>query len=229
MGLAREEAAVNYLLALMTNGRREYLARTLDSLGHLRPAPSTCFIHNDAGETPYVDLLEATGWDWEVEDSPAPIGHCRSYDHVWQAAARSPLDWAFVVEDDQVVLRPVDLEALSAAMDATRRLVQMTLLRTPWGAEIPFGGYIPQTPGWYRRQALGEWQWIETTRNWACAPTLFRTSLTREVAWPLDAGCETSIGPTLLGREEEASFGIWGWGEPWVAHIGVERARGSRY
>lgn len=218
---------MRYILALMTNGRRECLERTLAGLKeHLSPTPDECFFHNDAGVTEYRDLLDATGWEWEVEDSRSAIGHCRSYDHLWQAAARSSCEHAFLVEDDQVLLRPVDLRDLAYVLRTTGT-VQMTLLRTPWGAEVPHGGYIPQEPGWYERCTDGVAEWIETTRNWACAPTLIRTDLAREFAWPLDPGCETTVGPQILQERPGATFGLWGWGEPWVAHVGVERAPGA--
>lgn len=220
---------MKYLLGVMANGRREYLARTLAALKeHLTPEPTECFFHNDAGQTEYADLLAGTGWEWEVEDSRTAIGHCRSYDHLWQAARRSDLDWAFFVEDDQVLLRPTFLLDLAVVMEENReRIAQMALVRTPWGREVEHGGYIAQEPGWYQRCGDDFEGWIETTRNWSCAPTLIRTALTDEFDWPLDPGCETSIGPAILDRYPESRFGLWGWGEPWVAHVGVERAAGA--
>lgn len=222
---------MNYLLAVMTNGRRDYLARTLAALTeHLAPAPALCYLHDDAGGTPYLDLLDQTGYAWKCKAQVSAVGHCRSYRNVWEEAAACGAEFVFVVEDDQVLVRPTDLDDLAWVLHETSSLAQMALLRTPWGAEIPYGGYIPQTPGWYRRRRADNDhldEWIETTRNWTCAPALFRTSLAREFPWPSDPGCETAIGPAILAARPDAKFGLWGWGEPWVAHIGVERARGA--
>ena len=70
-------------------------------------------------------------------------------------------------------------------------------------------------------------EWIATRRNWSNTG-LWRTDLCRQHAWPAEPGCETTIGPQLLAsRGPDTVFGLWGWGEPWQAHIGLERAPGS--
>lgn len=244
---------MRYLLTILTNGRREYLERAVHAFAqHASPAPSAIFVMDDGGQTGYpfvVDLIaaafhgrpDAPREPAVYEDSPAPLGMCRAHAHCWHAAASSDLPWVFHLEDDFVLLRPLDLDHLRETLEAEPLLTQLALVRTPWGFEIPHGGYIPQTPGHYERRetrilydtgAMVESQkavarWIATQRNWATNPALFRTSLAREVPWPLENGCETSVGPAILDLDPDAVFGLWGWGEPWAAHVGEHRQEGA--
>jgi hypothetical protein len=156
-------------------------------------------------------------------------------------AAQSDLDWFFHLEDDFVILRPVNLNWLREVLEIEEHLKQMALVRTPWGAEVEYGGYIARDPGWYERRATevrimagtspgGEARdvkWIATQRNFATNPALARTNFPREHPYPSVALSEGVYGFEIREREPEALFGLWGWGEPWCAHIGVDRARGS--
>lgn len=197
----------SYLLTVLSTGRQQYLDRMLASLDeHLHPAPAEMFVFTDEER----------------------IGQCAAHARCWQHAAESGFDWVFHIEEDFVVLRPIDVEHMTELMYAQPHLFQLSLMRQAWGAEIEWGGYVAKDPGWYQRRTDNGWEWIETTRNWANAPTLFRTDLAREFPWPVEPGCETTIGPQMLARYPEGRFGILGLGEVQACHIGVERAVGSR-
>lgn len=213
-----------YLLTVLTNGRPVYLQRALSAFfAHVDPHPVEAFIMDDGGSTPHLEgLLEEFPGRWTVERSDVSLGMCRAHARCWEAAKQSDLPWVFHLEDDQVIVRPVRLEPMRDVLEAEPQLSQMALVRAPWGAEIEYGGYIPQSPGWYVRRLTGGREWIETTRNWATSPALFRTSLTREWPWP-DIQCETAIGFAMRERDPSVTFGLWGWGEPWYAHIGVNK------
>ncbi len=228
---------MEYVIAVLTNGRRDLLARSLAAFfQHVEPKPARGFLMDDGGQSraaslpdvPSLDeLLAATGIEWQYDSSPSPLGMCRAMAHCWHAAASSDLPWVFTLEDDFVILRPVNLLHLAEVIDAEPTLTQMALVRCPWGFEIPHGGYIAQEPSWYKRRQTGQGRWISTVRNWANCPALFRTSLAREFPWPLENGCETTIGPMIRAVYPDAVFGLYGAGEPWCSHIGVERAPGS--
>lgn len=219
---------------MLTNGRPDYLARTLAAFSeHVHPQPSEVYIFDDGLLTPreaFAPYEDAT-----VEGAKVTKGMCAAHAFCWVRAAESRFKWVFHIEDDYVILRPVGLPLMADVIEANPHLVQMTLVRCPWGFEIEHGGYIPKDPGWYVRQGGAEdpsWhpgaqEWIETTRNWAVAPTLFPTAVARKHWWPAERGCETTIGPRILEQEPDARFGLWGWGEPWVAHIGVDRQKGA--
>jgi len=198
---------VNYVLTVLANGRDEYLERALDSFDRfVEPKPAFTYIY---------------------DDRHSKLGMCAAHAKCWETAAGREEEWVFHLEEDFAILRPVDLTHFVALMKMQPSVKQVALVRCPWGFEIEWGGYIPQMPGLYERR--GSWQrpWIATTRNWATNPALFRTELAREFPWDPQPGCETEIGPRIIQRYPDAVFGLWGWGEPWAAHIGVERAPGS--
>lgn len=220
---------MDYLLTVLTNGRRECFERSLHAfLKHVTPRPSAVFVMDDGGQTDAEELVSkltpmASTWPWQFESTPEPIGMCRAHGRCWAAAAASEYPWAFHLEDDQVLLRRTHLPDLAKVLDLEPALTQMALVRCPWGREIEHGGYIPQEPGWYTRTEGHGCEWIETTRNWCTAPSLFRTSLAREFPWPEEPGCETTIGPQIQAAGVGLKFGLWGGGEPHCAHIGVDR------
>jgi hypothetical protein len=222
---------MEYLLTVLTNNRPVYLERTMAAFArYVRPAPTRVIVLDDGGRTP--DLRAPMGYlPVEARELRTPgFGQCRAMQMLWDAAAASDLDWWFHIEDDQVILRPVDLEHLAYVVEKVG-LAQMALMRTPWGAEIEHGGYIPKDPGFYTRRGreFSTHQWIETTRNWAFAPALIPQGVVaaRFARYLPDRDCETSIGPSILDAYPEMRFGLWGWGEPWCAHIGVDRGAGA--
>ncbi len=213
---------------MLANGRRDYFERSLAAFcEHVSPAPAHAFLMDDGGELGDEELITGTPWNWTVETTPSRLGSCDAYKSCWGAAATSDYDWVFHLEEDQVIVRPTHLPDLARILELEPHIALMTLVRAPWGREIEFGGYIPQFPGLYERKAEHGAEWIETVRNWAMAPSLFRTDLTREFPWPARAGCETTIGPQIIARRPEAVFGLWGGGEPHCAHIGVNKAVGA--
>jgi hypothetical protein len=217
--------ALKYLLTVLGNGRSQYLERCMSSIEQfLHPRPTDVFSFTDHG---------------------SKLGMCAAHWQCWQAAADSEYEWVFHIEEDYVLLGPVHLWDLAKVMDRGESsttdgksfkhggVLQMALMRTPWGAEVEYGGYVAQNPVWYTRvyESLG-WgegeHWIAQRRNWTNAPALFRTSLAREFPWDPNPGCETEIGPRILAKYPEAVFGIFGGGECQAAHIGIERARGAQ-
>lgn len=224
---------MRYLLTVQTNGRPDYLRRALDAAqAFLTPPPAEVLIYDDGEATP-EDVLRFGGVPTRVLSSPDRVGMCEAYCRLWETAADLDYDWIFHHEDDQLLLRPVRVDWLATVLNDQPHLAQMALVRCPWGAEVPHGGYIPAAPGWYVRcsapttASMRPMEWIETTRNWATSPALMRASLYRSLPCPAEPGCETTIGPRLLERDPDTRFGLWGWGEPWYAHIGMDRAQGS--
>lgn len=224
---------MNYLLTVLTNGRPDYLARTLDAFReYVSPQPTEVYLYDDGGRTP-LGILQERFPGSAVAYRAERVGMCAAHAFCWGAAATSKLDWVFHLEDDMRILCPIDLDEIAAVMESHPYLASMTLKRTPWGTEVEHGGFVEQEPGWYERKVVHGYQgaktqrWFETTRNWSCAPTLFRTDLARALPWSPEPGCETEFGKRLLD-EDVVRFGIWGGGECQVAHIGVDRAPGAR-
>jgi len=220
---------MDYILTLLTNGRTEVFERTLAAFAELvTPKPAAVYVFDD-GHQSDAELMvnETLGVECFYDSAPNPLGMCRAHAQCHYAAAHSGYDWAWHQEDDQLLLRPVNLNDLAALMDTQTHLAQVALVRAPWNREVPFGGYIPQSPGWYIRCRDDRFEWIETTRNWATSPALMRTSLLREFSWPEQAGCETAYGPTILDADPDARFALYGGGEAWYAHVGKERSQAA--
>lgn len=227
---------MRYLLTVLTNGRSEYLERALAAFEeHVTPRPAAAFVHID-GPHPLPRPLYDGALQWDVGYAGRPVGFTMGTKDCMDFAAGSELEWFFHLEDDFVLLRPLDLNWLREVLEAEQHVKQMALVRTPWGAEIEHGGYIAKEPGWYtRRETVARFddrqpvraRWIETTRNFATNPALAATAFPREHPYPSVALSEGVYGFEIRDREPEATFGLWGWGEPWCAHIGVERQQGS--
>lgn len=232
---------------MLSCGRPEYVRRTLAAYAaFLTPAPSAVYVFDDGGQTP-LDTFDAwPGVPVKVESSQERVGRCAAHANLWRAAAASDFDWVWTVEDDILLLRPLDLRDLADLLDEEPTLAQVALVRCPWGMEVAHGGYIPmradQGFAWYeRRETLRvasvvhhpadepwpSWEWIASTTDWTSSPALLSTSLTRKVKWPDEAGCEATLGPAIQALCPDAVSGYWGWGEPWVAHIGMERVEGA--
>jgi len=170
-----------------------------------------------------------------VEGEKQRVGCCSGHARLWQAARRpefSDIDWLFTVEDDIVLLRPLNLHHMAEVLQAEPTLEQLALVRCPWGAEIEHGGYIRMFPYRYTRRETHVGgscpaHWISSTVDWASSPALMPASLPREIERPDDPGCETALGPRIMALRPEAVSGYFGLGEPWVAHLGMQRVEGG--
>lgn len=219
---------MSYLLTILSSGRDDYLARTIAAFRqHVDPVPASVFVYDDGEQTSRDVLNRVSDFCDDVRHAGGRrIGQCAAQAQCWQAAALSEHEYTFHLEDDMVILAPIDLDQFATILDGSD-VVQLALVRTPWGAEIEYGGYIAMAPGWYRRRWSGDCRWLEQQRNWTNACSLHRTDLCRTFAWPTKAGCETAVGPMILQADPTAQFGLWGSGECHAAHIGVDRADGS--
>lgn len=228
---------MKYLLAVLTCGRPEYLERTLATYSSfLHPRPSAVYSWDDGLKTPLESFGAFSDLPITIEGEENRVGRCSGHAHLWQAAERSEFDWVFTIEDDVVLLRPLNLTHMADVLVGEDDLEQLALVRCPWGSEIEVGGFIPMFPDRYERRttfAAGEHgapveaHWIASTIDWTSSPALLPTTLTREIEWPGGHGCELELGPRILSLRPDAVSGYWGWGEPWVSHIGMKRVDGG--
>jgi len=228
---------MNYMLAVLTCGRPEYLRRTLAAYAQfLHPKPTAVYVWDDGLQTPtdaYRAFAEVDRF--VVEGEKRRIGRCSGHAHLWQAARRpefSDIDWLFTVEDDIVLLRPLNLYHMAEVLLAEPTLEQLALVRCPWGAEVEHGGYIPMFPDRYTRRETHvdgscPARWTSSTIDWTSSPALLPASLPREIEWPGGSGCELKLGPRIMALRPDAVSGYFGLGEPWVAHLGMQRVEGG--
>lgn len=235
---------MKYLLAVLTCGRPDYLRRTLAAYARfLDPAPAAVYAYDDGDHT-RPEVFQTPGWEDVpvlVESGPR-VGRCAAYTNLWAASRmerHADIDWLFTVEDDILLLRPLNLRWLADVLRAEEDLAQLALVRAPWHpAEIETGGFIPLFEDRYERRQTevptregdgraGVARWTASTYDWTSSPALLHASLPRQIDWP-DTDCDFGIGRRIVAENTDAVSGYWGWGEPWVAHIGLERVEGAK-
>lgn len=243
-------------LLVMTDGRREYLPRTLASLEEMVTGPiSRRIIHDDSGDP--------TNWAWLAETWPEYAVLRTGGRHGFGGAIRSAwqylrgldqdTEYVFHVEDDFLFHRPVDLAAMATVLAEQPHLVQMALRRQAWNpGERQAGGVVEQHPEQYRQisDPAGH-TWLEHRLFFTTNPSLYRRSLCW-LAWPDGPQSEGHFGlnlftdqpPLLSGRSSWAAWrastgalpphelqaAFWGARDSgaWVEHIGHHRV-GSGY
>jgi glycosyltransferase involved in cell wall biosynthesis len=237
-------------LLVMTDGRREYLPRTLASMQEMVTGPITRrVIHDDSGDPTY--------WAWLADMYPAytvirtsgRAGFGGAIRSAWQYLRDIDTeDYVLHLEDDFLFHRPVDLADMVTVLDEQPHLAQLALRRQPWNdPERRAGGLVQQHPEAYREvtDPVGR-TWLEHRMFFTTNPSLYRRSLCW-LAWPEGNQSEGHFGwrlfhdqPSLLsGRRswsawqdstgmippEDLRCAFWGSRDSgeWVEHIGHRR------
>lgn len=217
---------------IMTDGRDDYLRRCLDSLHHLHGTITEMWMHDDTG-----DMIQRAGLALRYRDfTHLGEGPRRGFGgaiaHAWsQLAARSEARWVFHVEQDFVVQRTIDLDAMAAVLDDDPSLVQMALRRQPWApAEHAAGGVVEMYPEAYRDRSHNGNPYLRHRLFYTTNPALFDRSLC-SIPWPEGANSEGRFTHRLLAQGyrgipgDRLGFGYWGCrsDKPLVEHIGASR------
>lgn len=214
-------------LLVMTDGRRDCLARTVDSLHRLTGPISTAVLHADGGDPDFIDHLRSAYPGWVIVDTGARCGFDGAYRSAW-AWIRDHVttDWVFSTEDDFVIGSDIDLSELTAIMDADTRLAQLALLRQPWNhTERAAGGLIAAHPYDFFQASDGVHNWVTHRRFFTTNPHLIRTDFIRSHDWPTGPESEGRFGLELFTAEPETVSGFYGHRDdpPRVEHIGADR------
>lgn len=227
------------LLTITTDGRKDCLERTIESLSQrVAGVDGPRVIVDDSGDVAYRRWLRETyepqGFTviYHAEDR---LGQDHALAKTWAFLGRSHLfgterdlhPWVFFCEDDFLFERDVDLTEMVAVLEARPYLAQMALLRQPWfPGEVKAGGIIERDPDEYTRVGDGDREWFEHRLWFTLNPCLVRRSLCA-VERPVGRRHEWRFSRQLCA-DPETRFGIWGDGTPWVTHIGEKRV-GSGY
>ena len=221
--LAERRAADETVVVVLTNGRRDTLAKTLHSAGQMLRGPvGRCVVVADRCR-PDVPA----GWDVERVSGG---DYTKAVRAAIDTAVASGQPWVFFCEDDFTFNEPVDLTAMQTILDANPHVAQLTLLRQPWyPEEVAAGGVIEAYPDWQDSfaQRAG---WIEHRAYWSMNPMLTRRSFLAAHPWPPKPGSERRFSQGLFAGEADTTVGIVGQigDPPRCTHIGVDRA-GSGY
>jgi len=223
---------------VITDGRDDYLARTVASLPQLRGPVNEWWMYDDTGDRRYRARLAARYPQFEHINGGPRRGFGGAIRAAWaHLRGSSAAPWVWHHEQDFTITRTVDLGNLVDVMSGRPYLTQMALRRQPWNAaETAAGGIVEQAPGDYHDAGDEHGHmWLEHRRFFTTNPCLYRRSLLG-IGWPRGPRSEGSFTGGLLrhgtpeAHSQAVRFGYWGArtsGE-WVRHIGDQRV-GSGY
>lgn len=215
-------------LVVMTDGRLDCIRQTVPSviekLGeeHLAHA----IIHDDSGDPDYraalQDLFPAFTVTGPV-DRQGFAGAVRSARSLLTEPRYADADFVWWQEDDFVITRDIDLEAITSVLKLKPYLAQMALLRQPWNeAERAAGGVIEQYPDSYKVVGDGERHvWREHRRFFTTNPALLPRWVV-DLDWPAGSESEGRFGVDLFA-DPTIRCAFWGDRGEWCEHIGHSR------
>jgi hypothetical protein len=224
---------VKFAILVMTDGRAAYLRKCLTSAYEhllydygLQPDQvAELWMHDDTGDDEYRARLAAEYPGFEQIGRGPRRGFGGAIQRAWRVlAARSSADYVFHLEQDFVLTRSVDLDAMAEVLQNHPSLMQLALRRQPWNeAERAAGGIVEQHPDDYREVEWRGHAWLEHRRFFTTNPSLYRRSLC-SLGWPTGAQSEGRFGLSLFWYGDKVC-GFWGARDSgeWVEHIGHER------
>jgi glycosyltransferase involved in cell wall biosynthesis len=214
-------------LLVITDGRQEYLRRTLASFDLcINPLTiSRRIIVNDCPDHDFCDWIDA---DLDFDEHVRPLPHRRGFAGAiaagWEIAKGA--DYVFHLEDDFIFTRHVDLRAMAAVLDAHPEMAQMALRRQPWNdVEQLAGGVVEARPEEYRdHHDHSGHQWLTHQLFFTTNPSLIPQWVINR-GWPQVSQSEGVFGLELF-QDPQVVCGYWGQraDPPWVLHIGEGRA-----
>ncbi|MBI2634981.1 MAG: hypothetical protein HYW79_00300 [Parcubacteria group bacterium] len=206
----------------MTNGRREYLERTLSTLGKLHGNFSRILIHDDSGDEDYRDWLKQFGYELATTQR---VGFTKAIVSAWQKLKEDSNDWVFHLEDDFIFMEDIYIDNMINVIKNNDYIKQIVLLRQPIGnRERRKGGIIASHPERYEDKTDGTNYWIEHRVNYSTNPSVYNKSLIYEHPWPDMPYSERKYG-RMLFKDPNAKCAYWGKStdKPRVIHIGDVR------
>lgn len=221
-------------LLVMTDGRRDCLARTIASaLDNLVPdvLVSERWIHNDSPDPDFAAWLRASFPDFRIVTAVGRSGFAGAIRSAWaHLRTFSQARYIFHLEDDFTFNRPVNLAEMVAVLDLEPNLLQLALRRQPWNAEeTAAGGIVELNPDDFHERETSidsgyVAAWLAHRRFFTTNPSLYRRSLLETTTWPAGLNSEGRYGLERFADPDVVAgyFGARSSGE-WVEHIGHER------
>lgn len=219
-------------LMVITDGRHDYLGRTLDSFAAMVPQ------HFFGRRVLVNDCLDPVQWarlddalpGWEILH---PVDGKRGFagavgagwDHIGPGHGE-----VFHLEDDFVFEAPVPLDDMIALLGQQSHLQQVALQRQPWnGRERAAGGLMRADRDDYTEHTCDDVRWTTHRRFWTTNPSLYRRSLLAR-GWPQESESEGKFSLRMFADLPDAECAFVGHIDdmPAVWHIGEER-QGSGY
>lgn len=204
---------MNYTLLLITDGREDYLSRTLISAMSNLPRPERVVT---------------------VDDREHILGFAGAIQEGWDRILETDAEFIFHLEGDFTFNREVPLDDMML-LAADEHIAQVALKRQPWNPlEEQAGGIIEQDPDSYEegvcwsRLCSEDRTYTAHRKFFTTNPSIYRRDIA-ERGWPQEAGSEGKFSIKLFEDPAVVST-FWGgkFDPPAVHHIGNER-RGRGY
>jgi len=200
-------------LMVITDGRWDYLQRTLESAAECLDYPfSQRILVDDSGEE-----LGFCPDGFEFVKNTPRRGLAGAIQSGWDALD-ADIDYVFHLEDDFIFPDVVDVELMIELLEYENDLAQIALLRQPWSPEEKQAGGIYSIGPERFKQKYG---FVQQQHLFTFNPCLYPIGVARDYR----AGLEAELTADLL--KDGWSFGYLGelGDEPRTIHIGIRRSR----
>ena len=200
-------------LMVITDGRWDYLQRTLESAAVALDWPwHQKILVDDSGE----ELgFSPDGFKF-VKNLPRR-GLAGAIQSGWDALDKD-IDYVFHLEDDFIFPDVVDIELMIELLEYEPELAQVALLRQPWSPEEQQAGGIYSIEPERFKQKYG---FVQQSHLFTFNPCLYPIGVARDYR----AGLEAELTADLLA--DDWRFGYLGelGDDPKTIHIGIRRSR----
>lgn len=213
-------------LVVTTDGRREYLERSILSLDNNLDMRSISnrLIADDSGDGEYRAWIFRQLPTFDYIQHENRLGFSAILDTAWRAVlSYRNISHVFHTEDDFTYNEPVDLARMCDILDSNPHLAQLALKRQPVSdGECKAGGFMETNPSAWKDQD----GFCETQLNFTSNPSLIPRRVLETILSDPRQKNEVNITDTLL--KQGYSFGYLGQivDAPRVEHIGETRAAG---
>lgn len=209
-------------LVVVTDGRMDYLARTMESATqNLRWPFTDRLILNDSGSRIYGRHLAEQYPDFRVISHEPRAGLAKAVQRAWENV---DADFIFHLEEDFTLDEPVNVAGMMQVLRDRPRMAQIVLKRQPWSAEeIRAGGIIELHPEDYKDVEVHGIPLAIHKRIFSLNPCLIPADV-KEIGWPL--GNEAEFTEQLIRMGYFFAFYGHKKDTPRVTHIGIDRSPG---
>ncbi len=211
------------IAVLITDGRREYMERTLASCQEMIPEFAPIIV-DDSGDAEYAAWLDGLGA--QVVHHPERQGLAAAVRTGWTEALKTDAEFVWHHEDDFTLTMPVEIHAMARVLCLHPYLAQLVLKRQPWSEEeITAGGQIEVAPGDY----VDRHGFVEHGRLFSFNPCLIPRHVVELALQEPSDGLERGVTDTLTRHLYR--FAYWGARDdpPRCHHIGEHRSAGYRW
>lgn len=214
---------------VFTNGRREYLERTIESFNKNMSPVAHTIVSDDSQDIHFGAWLDDNfkGDGFTVLHHSSKLGLCLSIQDAWSAIPEDgPYHYVQHLEEDFVLDRPVDLEEVCEVLFYHPHLAQIWFMRHPWyAAEVEAGGIYQHwgPENFLTKSGLHDGKMVYWTEHlqpfWTHNPSVYPVNITC-MRYPYPPQCEVAFRKILVWGGKRSAF----WGrptdEPIVTHIG---------